>query len=84
MSTNLEAISKLKITQIENWNNERFADAKVFSQSEIRLNGLENLVLYKSSAYLNSEITKNLKLLNTNSDYSNIIISNTEGKPLLH
>jgi PAS domain S-box-containing protein len=83
VSTNLEAISKLKITQIENWNNERFADAKVFSQSEIRLNELENLVLYKSSAYLNSEITKNLKLLNTNSDYSNIIISNTEGKPLL-
>jgi PAS domain S-box-containing protein len=79
----LEAISTLKITQIKNWNNERFANAKVFTQSDIHLNDLENLIHYKSPAYLNSEIIKNLKILNTNSDYSNIIISNTEGKPFL-
>ena len=79
----LKAIATLKISQITNWNNERFTDVKIFSQNPFFVGSLENSLGSKSNASLKSEIIKNFTLINANSDYSNIILFNIEGKSLL-
>ena len=75
----LKAIASLKISQIINWNNERFADAKTFSQSPLFVKGLESWLASRSNAVLKSQITKELSLIKSDSVYENIIISDVEG-----
>ncbi len=79
----LKAIAELKISQIANWNKERFTDAKIFSQSPFFVNGLENWVGSKSNLSVGSEILKRLALINTDSLYSDVMITDAKGKLLL-
>jgi PAS domain S-box-containing protein len=79
----LESIARLKISQITNWNNERFADAEIFSQSQPFVEVMEKFISLKSNSSLKSELIKNLTLKNIRSSYSNIILSSIEGNLLV-
>jgi signal transduction histidine kinase len=79
----LKSIAALKVSQISGWNNERFADAKVLSQNPFFEGDFDNLARSKSVDPFKSAVIKNFKLINANSDYSNIILSGTKGNFLL-
>ena len=79
----LKSIATLKVSQISGWNNERFADAKVLSQNPFFEGDFNNLSRSKSVDPFKSAVIKNFKLINANSDYSNIILSGTKGNFLL-
>jgi PAS domain S-box-containing protein len=79
----LKSIATLKASQISNWNKERMADANTFVQNPFFVGSLEKLSGSVLGASLKSGLIKTFKLINTDSDYSNIILTNPEGKLLL-
>ena len=79
----LKAIAELKISQISSWNKEILSDAKMFSQSSFFANGLENWLGSKSNLSVKSEILKRLDLINSDSLYSDVLITDAKGKLFL-
>ena len=79
----LKAIASLKISQIVNWNKERLSDAKVFSQGPFFINGLEKWLGSKPNISIRSEIMKKIVLINADSTYRNIMITDAKGNLLL-
>jgi PAS domain S-box-containing protein len=78
----LKAIAGLKVSQIVNWNKELLTHAKIFSQSPFFVSGIKKWLSYKSDAKLKSQLFKKLSLINSDSLYDNILITNNVGYPL--
>ena len=79
----LKAIAELKISQISNWNREILSDANMLSRSPFFIQGIENWISSKPSSSVKSEILKILGLINSESIYSDVIITDAKGKLLI-
>ena len=79
----LKAIAELKISQIVNWNREILSDTKMFSQSPFFANSLKNWLGTRSNLSVKLELLKRLELINSDSLYSDVMITDAKGKLLL-
>ena len=79
----LMSVAKLKIGQIDNWNEERITDARAFSRSPFFVNGLEAWLKNKKDNSLKEKLHDRLSLIMNDPIYSDIMIASPEGKLLL-
>lgn len=79
----LKAIASLKVSHIVNWNKERMADIKVFSNSPFFVKSVKKWIGSNLSSSLRSELIKRMSLITEDSVYSNIVLTDAQGNLLL-
>jgi PAS domain S-box-containing protein len=77
---NLEAISSLKIGQVEQWHNERLADAATIKNNEPLVNCINQYFRDSNAPGIKAELLNWLKSVCNEYDYSNVLIIDTERK----
>ncbi len=78
----LRDFSELKINQIQNWNNEKLADANAIVNDESFAKSVESFLKVNSS-YNEKIIKDQLSLIKSNIIYRNIILASPNGKLLI-
>jgi hypothetical protein len=79
---NLSTIARLKVRQITAWRSERLGDATVLSENQFFANGVIRL-LGDQSEENSKAIVSYLRSLQANGHYTDILLVNPDGKPIL-
>lgn len=75
----LKTIAELKTSQIIDWNNERLADIKIFSQGYFFKKSLEKWLASRTNKSYKENILNILSLFNSDSIYENVTLADTHG-----
>jgi len=79
----LKAIADLKESQIENWIQERKADAELITQSPLFIDGISRWIQDNGNMRLKERITEGLKPVQKELGYKDIFLAKTNGDLLL-
>lgn len=79
----LKSIAHLKISRIDDWNKERLKDAESLFQSDFFAEGFEKWLGNKSDYSERQSLIKRISIINIDSAYSDVFITDTKGKLLL-
>ena len=76
----LEAIAKLKISEITHWHEERLSEAEFFPGEKTFINNTKQLLLNKSPVRTKRYFDETLTPIKINHHYENIFIADSYGK----
>lgn len=79
----LKAIASLKVSQLEQWHQERIADAVVVSQRSFLIHRIENWISYKNRSAIKNDVVKDLSAIFHAYKYDAVLLSSVKGELLL-